>query len=221
MYILLVAPGNVDPAASLLSALQAQGHQLGLAHTAETTVDCALHTWPDLIVFNAASGNLDVAHFRQLLADASWRTPQLIVGYQEPFNALSGPEVVVVSPDEAGQLKQGLNTIAQTRPGRFLRLPGLIIDFQERKIRRAAQNFSLTPKELKLLALLTDHMDQVMSRKAIMQAVWETDYMGDTRTLDVHIRWLREKLEENPGHPTRLITVRGVGYSFLREMTTG
>jgi DNA-binding response OmpR family regulator len=51
-----------------------------------------------------------------------------------------------------------------------------------------------------------------------MQYVWETDYMGDTRTLDVHIRWLREKIEENPSRPIRLITVRGVGYSFLRDI---
>jgi DNA-binding response OmpR family regulator len=51
-----------------------------------------------------------------------------------------------------------------------------------------------------------------------MQEVWDTDYMGDTRTLDVHIRWLREKIEENPSHPRRLITVRGVGYHFVTEI---
>jgi two-component system phosphate regulon response regulator PhoB len=48
-----------------------------------------------------------------------------------------------------------------------------------------------------------------------MQEVWETDYMGDTRTLDVHIRWLREKIEENPSQPRHLITVRGIGYRFI------
>jgi DNA-binding response OmpR family regulator len=50
-----------------------------------------------------------------------------------------------------------------------------------------------------------------------MQEVWETDYLGDTRTLDVHIRWLREKIEENPSRPRHLITVRGVGYHFIAE----
>jgi DNA-binding response OmpR family regulator len=58
---------------------------------------------------------------------------------------------------------------------------------------------------------------QVVTRKALMKEVWETDYLGDTRTLDVHIRWVREKVEENPTEPRRLITVRGEGYKIVDE----
>jgi two-component system phosphate regulon response regulator PhoB len=67
------------------------------------------------------------------------------------------------------------------------------------------------------LYLLTSHPNQVLSRKTIMQEVWETDYLGDTRTLDVHIRWLREKIEDNPSRPQRLITIRGTGYRFILD----
>jgi two-component system phosphate regulon response regulator PhoB len=79
----------------------------------------------------------------------------------------------------------------------------------------AGQAYSLTPKEFKLLYLLISNSDQILSRKTIMQEVWETDYLGDTRTLDVHIRWIREKIEKNPSRPQRLITIRGVGYRFV------
>jgi DNA-binding response OmpR family regulator len=61
-----------------------------------------------------------------------------------------------------------------------------------------------------------ENAGEVLSRGTIMKEVWETDYLGDTRTLDVHIRWVREKLEDNPSRPQYIITVRGVGYRFSR-----
>ena len=68
------------------------------------------------------------------------------------------------------------------------------------------------PKEARLLAILMRHPGQVVSRARIMKEVWQTDYLGDTRTLDVHICSLRQKLEENPTHPKLLLTERGIGY---------
>lgn len=72
----------------------------------------------------------------------------------------------------------------------------------------------LTPKECQLLATFMRHQSQVLSHKFLMKEVWETDYVGDTRTLQVHVCWLRRKIEENPRRPSRLRTVRGVGYRF-------
>jgi DNA-binding response OmpR family regulator len=63
---------------------------------------------------------------------------------------------------------------------------------------------------------LMENAGEVLNRGTIMKEVWETDYLGDTRTLDVHIRWVREKLEDNPSRPQYIITVRGVGYRFSR-----
>jgi DNA-binding response OmpR family regulator len=65
------------------------------------------------------------------------------------------------------------------------------------------------------------HAGEVLNRGTIMKEVWETDYLGDTRTLDVHIRWLREKLEDDPSHPQYIVTVRGIGYRFSPEPHTG
>jgi DNA-binding response OmpR family regulator len=73
---------------------------------------------------------------------------------------------------------------------------------------------ALKPKEYELLLYLTRHRGQVMSRDNILERVWGWDFSGGSRTVDVHVRWLREKIEEDPAHPTRLITIRGVGYRF-------
>ncbi len=72
----------------------------------------------------------------------------------------------------------------------------------------------LTPKETNLLMLLFRNAGRTLSRKEIMQNTWETDYMEDVRTLYVHIRWLRSKLEPDPSHPRYILTVRGIGYRF-------
>jgi two-component system response regulator RegX3 len=66
--------------------------------------------------------------------------------------------------------------------------------------------------EARLLAALLRHRNQYVSRATLMREVWNTDYMEDTRTLDVHIHWLRRKIEEDPARPRRLVTVRGIGY---------
>lgn len=78
--------------------------------------------------------------------------------------------------------------------------------------------FSLTPKLLGLLEEFMERPNETVTRKELMQRVWNTDYVGDTRTLDVHIRWLREILEENPAKPKRLKTRRGKGYVLAITM---
>ncbi|MDN5343965.1 MAG: two-component system, OmpR family, alkaline phosphatase synthesis response regulator PhoP [Clostridia bacterium] len=72
----------------------------------------------------------------------------------------------------------------------------------------------LTLKEYQLLQLLAENRGRVFSREALLERLWESEYYGDTRTIDVHIRHLREKIEENPSNPRYIITVRGVGYKF-------
>lgn len=70
----------------------------------------------------------------------------------------------------------------------------------------------LTRKQFQLLEFFMQHANQMVTRRDLMIAVWETDYLGDTRTLDVHIRWLRQQIEADPSHPHHLITERGQGY---------
>ncbi len=72
----------------------------------------------------------------------------------------------------------------------------------------------LKPKEYELLEFFACHKGQMLSREFILERVWGWDYIGDSRTVDVHVRWLRQKIEADPAHPRRLVTVRGGGYRF-------
>lgn len=99
-------------------------------------------------------------------------------------------------------------------PSRRLRAGDLTLDLDERCVIKNGLAKHLTFKECALLKTLMKNGGKVLTRKRLMKEVWDTDYLGDTRTLDVHIRWIRKKIEDNPGEPVLLRTVRGVGYRF-------
>ncbi|HXF60905.1 MAG TPA: winged helix-turn-helix domain-containing protein [Caldilineaceae bacterium] len=90
----------------------------------------------------------------------------------------------------------------------------LRLDLATRTVFTPNGQHHLTPKQCALLQMLMAHSDRVVSRSEIMQAIWNTSYMADTRTLDVHIRWLRECIEPDPSNPVYLLTVRGQGYQL-------
>lgn len=90
----------------------------------------------------------------------------------------------------------------------------LIIDLARHEVLRAEKPLQLKPKEYELLVFLARHRGMVLSRDLILERVWGWDYVGGSRTVDVHVRWLREKIEPDPAHPSRIVTVRGVGYLF-------
>jgi len=90
----------------------------------------------------------------------------------------------------------------------------LHIDPTRREVTCHGEVVHLKPKEYDLLAFLVRNRGMALSRDLILERVWGWDYDGGTRTVDVHVRWLREKIEPDPAEPTRIITVRGVGYRF-------
>jgi DNA-binding response OmpR family regulator len=90
----------------------------------------------------------------------------------------------------------------------------LIIDLSRREVFFREVVFHLKPKEFELLVFMARNRGIVLSRDLILERVWGWDYDGGSRTVDVHVRWLREKIEDDPANPMRLVTVRGVGYRF-------
>jgi len=95
-----------------------------------------------------------------------------------------------------------------------LNLDPIYLNIATRTVKTPSGRYSMTPKQCQLLQLLMERNGEVVSRGEIMETVWKTGYLEDTRTLDVHIRWLRECIEAEPSHPRYLTTVRGVGYKF-------
>ena len=90
----------------------------------------------------------------------------------------------------------------------------LVINGARREVKRDGVSLHLKPREHELLVFLARHRGMVLSRDLILERVWGWDYDGGSRTVDVHVHWLREKIEPDPKQPTRIITVRGVGYRF-------
>lgn len=85
---------------------------------------------------------------------------------------------------------------------------------QECRVTVRGNEINLSPKEFRILELFMSHPRRVWSREQLIERIWGPDFMGDSKTVDVHIRWLREKLELDPSHPEYLLTVRGFGYRF-------
>jgi len=96
----------------------------------------------------------------------------------------------------------------------ILRFEHLSIDITRREVLYNEQVVFMKPKEFDLLVFLARHRGQVLSRDLILERVWGWGFSGGSRTVDVHVRWLREKIEEEPANPVRIVTVRGSGYRF-------
>jgi len=105
------------------------------------------------------------------------------------------------------------STDTSARSGRLV-LGDLTIDVDRREVVKAGRVLSLKPKEYDLLLFLARHRGIVLSRDLILERVWNWSYSGGSRTVDVHVRWLREKIEDDPSRPEHIVTVRGVGYRF-------
>jgi two-component system phosphate regulon response regulator PhoB len=117
--------------------------------------------------------------------------------------------------EEGGTIVSMRTRLANTQAEQqVFRAADLTLDLRRKEIKGCNGNNKLTPKECELLALFMSYPGRVLSRKLLMKEVWETDFLDDTRTLEVHICWLRKKIEEDPRRPQRLRTVRGVGYRF-------
>ncbi len=97
---------------------------------------------------------------------------------------------------------------------KLLIFENLTIDDTRREVTLNGVPLALKPKEYELLIYFAQHQGQVISREQLVDKVWGWDYFGDSRTVDVHVRWLRQKIEEDPSEPRRLVTVRGAGYRF-------
>jgi DNA-binding response OmpR family regulator len=99
-------------------------------------------------------------------------------------------------------------------PGELFRFGNLVLDRARREVRLNEQALALTPKEFELLAFLVQNRGRALTRDYLLEQVWGWEYPGGTRTVDVHIHGLRDKIEADPSHPVRIVTVRGSGYRF-------
>lgn len=127
-------------------------------------------------------------------------------------NKLDCADVILVRPFTPRKL---LNRISQSLPdnaGEVLTSDNLILNLHTHVLRVGKTEHRLTPMKARLLEEFLRHPGETLSREYLMKNVWQTDYIGDTRTIEVHVRWLRQLVEVDAAQPKLLKTVRGVGY---------
>jgi DNA-binding response OmpR family regulator len=219
-HILLVE-GQSAGEQSLAPAIRKAGHSLCLAHTGAAAVELLKKETPDLIVFDAStmrsSGSRNCRRLRRLSPD----TP--LIHSRSAGTAKDDTveaDVYLVHPYTARKLLNRVRALlpADGNQEEVIRCGHLTFYRAKRSVDvngRGEQQ--LTPKLAQLLEEFCRHPNQVISRRQLMQNVWNTDYIGDTRTLDVHVRWMREHIEADPARPCLLRTVRGRGYIFSVE----
>ena len=174
---------------------------------------------PNLIILDAPASEVEALDACRFLQETTSVPILVLADSPSALEELKGVVYLTKPPDFRELLAAVESNLSVRRKRkkhtlRFLRLGDLALDLQAHRLIRGETRHRLTPKEFLLLKMFMSNPGQVLSHKAIMKEVWNTSYMGDTRTLYVHVSWIRGKLEEDPGKPAILRTVRGVGYRF-------
>lgn len=211
----------------LADKLRREGFEVVTATDGEVGLEKVRQEMPELIVLDIMLPGLDglsicrivrrdvaTAHIPIIMLTARGTEVDKIVGLE------SGADDYVVKPLALGEFLARVRAVMRRSPGRpsarqdELVSTDLRLNLTGRRVFKGTDEVKLSNKEFDLLAELMRNENVVLSRDLILTKVWGYDYFVDKRTVDVHIRWLREKIEDDPSNPKRIVTVRGVGYRF-------
>jgi DNA-binding response OmpR family regulator len=222
MTKILVVEDDIALLENLEYNLKREGYEVSTATDGKMALEVARDEQPDLIILDIMLPLLDGLSVCRALRK-EMVVPIIIltarVGEVDKIVGLeSGADDYITKPFSLGEFLARVRAVLRRAPSRVevkeLRSGELVVDLPRRRAYLGDKEVLLSPKEFDLLAELMRHRGLVLSRDLLLERVWGYDYYGDTRTVDVHIRWLREKIERDPSHPEMIQTVRGVGYRF-------
>jgi DNA-binding response OmpR family regulator len=209
---------------TLAMNLRAEGFEVLGAGDGVTGLRLAREQTPDLVILDLMLPELDGLSLCRMLRRDSQVPIIMLTARGTEMDKITGLETgaddYVVKPFSLGELMARVRanlrratTETRTAASR-LQAGDLALDLLGRRATLNGAEVKLTHREFDLLAELMRNQGAVLSRDLLLTRVWGYDYVGDSHTVDVHVRWLREKLEADPSAPVRLTTVRGVGYRF-------
>jgi len=210
---------------SLEYSLQQEGFQVVVAHDGPQALQLAREAAPDLVVLDIMLPGMDGWEVcRRLRQESTVPIIMLTARGQEIDRVLGlelGADDYLPKPFSFRELLARMRAIFRrmdfegaTQATQPIQIGDVRLDVAAHKAYKQNRELTMTQKEYDLLHTLMANAGQVVSRAELLDQVWGVDWLGDTRTLDVHIRWVREKIEENPSQPRYIQTVRGVGYRF-------
>ena len=211
---ILFVEKDVTTADLLVPSLERKGYQVYVARTQRQALGRIRSLRPDLLVMDVSSFATSGYKVSEALRSRLDGVPTILLLPKGHATAGSTAEAFMTPNFTSRKLLYRVKKVAEGITSREIRAGPLALDPDTRMLRKRDTTEHLRPKEAALLILFLRHPGRVLSRQKIMKEVWETEYMGDTRTLSVHIRWLRLKIEDDPSLPRFLRMVRGVGYRF-------
>ena len=209
---LFVIEGRHAEIPSFANDLQKKGFDVVSAQNGSEAVSKLKQTNPSLVVVNAPSLRSTGIRICLSIRKKDAKVPIILIVENEKAVDKELADSVLALPFTVQKL---VNRIKALMPGdgdHMVSVGPIRLDLENRRVRSLGKNTKLTPRLITLLQLLMDKHGEVVEREALFKTVWETNYTGDTRTLDVHISWLRRAIELDPDNPKFLKTIRGVGY---------
>ncbi len=213
---------------SVAYSLQAEGFEVAIAADGLAGLASARSESPDLIILDLMlpkMSGLDVC--RTLRKESSTPIIMLTAKTEEVDRVVGlelGADDYVTKPFSTRELMARVRAVLRRAKGSNpeedqmrLQAGNISMDLGRRRVAVGDTPIHLPLKQFELLRILMAHQDKVLTRDYLFQTVWDSDTAYDTGTLDVHIRWLREKIEKDPSHPRYVRTVRGVGYKFVAD----
>ncbi len=211
--------------------LDREGYEVIIAGDGEEALELARAQRPDLVILDIMLPKLDGLQVCRILRNETNVPIMMLTAKTEEVEKILGLEIgaddYITKPFSMRELlaraKSMLRRVEAVRreatpsalqPGSIVSAGELEIDLARHQATLRGTALNLTPREFALLAFLTSNVGRAFTRDQLLDLVWGHEYVGDTRTVDVHVRWLRQKLEADPAQPRHILTVRGVGYKF-------
>ena len=209
---LLVIEGRHAEIPSFASDLQKKGFDVIEFQNGSQAVSKLKQTNPTLVVINAASLRSTGIRICLSLRKKDSKIPIILILDKDRLVDKDLVDSVLVLPFTVQKLVNRVKALMPGDGNNVVSAGPIRLDLEHRRVRCLGKSTKLTPRLITLLQILMDKHGEVVERESLFKKVWETNYTGDTRTLDVHISWLRRAIELDPNNPKFLKTIRGVGY---------
>jgi DNA-binding response OmpR family regulator len=209
---ILCLEGKHSSNPTFVSALRRKGYVVEAVTTGKAALASLDKATPHVIVVNAPSMRTSGLRICQSLREHSDNLPIILISETEQTPTDIPVNIILALPFTIRKLENRIKPFLPLESDKVIKAGAIQLDLERHQVRCEGREARLTPRLSSLLEMLMQRPNEVITRDDLFRKIWETDFTDDTRTLDVHISWLRQAIEEDPRKPKFIKTLRGVGY---------